>query len=699
MKKLLVLILILLFTSCAEAQVKIQDLTEDVNPDASSDISVSVKNFATTPVNYKVRWGNVTKLTGWQKSGTTISPVTSTDNVVTSGNITASAFYGDGSHLTGITSGGGGGSGTVGVVSVATANGFAGSVANATTSPAITLSTPLNGMLLGNGTAMAVATSGVNYAPATSGTSIVKGNGSGGFTNTVSGTDYAPATSGSSILYGNGSGGFSNVTIGSNLTFSAGTLSAAGGGGGGTPGGSNTQLQYNAASAFGGITGATTDGTTLTLVAPVLGAATATTINKVSITAPASSATLAIADGKTLTVSNNATVSGTNTGDQTITLSGDISGSGTGAITTAIGSTKVTNAMLAGSIAASKLIGSDITTLGTIATGVWNGTTLAYNYGGTGLTAATAHNTMVGSGIGWASKALPNCLDSAGQHLNFDTSTDSYTCGTTSATSVSAGGSDTQVQFNDGGTTLAGATALLYNKTNTASSGVQSAFTISPTINQSSTAGYNGLYVNATETATGSGVNNLANFAIAGTSKASISDTGAVTGASYTTTSTSAGSLELDEAAANGSNFLKLSAAASRSGDATVILDGTDGTTITLPSVTGTLRNLAPRSNTTTSSATPSINVDTTDIFTITALAAAITSMTSGLSGTPTNGQKLIIRFKDDGTARAITWGASFASRGATLPSTTVLGKYMYVGLIYNSTATIWDCISVIQEQ
>lgn len=102
--------------------------------------------------------------------------------------------------------------------------------------------------------------------------------------------------------------------------------------------------------------------------------------------------------------------------------------------------------------------------------------------------------------------------------------------------------------------------------------------------------------------------------------------------------------------------------------------------------------------STITSSATPSINTDTTDIFTITALAAAITSMTTNLSGTPANGQKLIIRIKDDGTARAITWGASFASRGATLPTTTVLGKYLYVGLIYNSTAGVWDCVAVANE-
>lgn len=49
-------------------------------------------------------------------------------------------------------------------------------------------------------------------------------------------------------------------------------------GGAGTPGGSNTQVQYNNAGVFGGISGATTDGTTLTLVTPVLGAATGTSL-------------------------------------------------------------------------------------------------------------------------------------------------------------------------------------------------------------------------------------------------------------------------------------------------------------------------------------------------------------------------------------------------------------------------------------
>jgi hypothetical protein len=55
-----------------------------------------------------------------------------------------------------------------------------------------------------------------------------------------------------------------------------------------------------------------------------------------------------------------AAASGTGGGSGTITLSGDVSGSGATAITTTIGAGKVTNAMLAGSIAASKLVGTDI---------------------------------------------------------------------------------------------------------------------------------------------------------------------------------------------------------------------------------------------------------------------------------------------------------------------------------------------------
>jgi hypothetical protein len=62
-----------------------------------------------------------------------------------------------------INSSGGGGSGTVTTVSVVSANGLAGSVANATTTPAITLSTTVTGLLKGNGTAISAATANTDY--------------------------------------------------------------------------------------------------------------------------------------------------------------------------------------------------------------------------------------------------------------------------------------------------------------------------------------------------------------------------------------------------------------------------------------------------------------------------------------------------------------------------------------------------------
>lgn len=53
-----------------------------------------------------------------------------------------------------------GGTGTVTTASVVSANGFSGTVANATTTPAITLTTSITGILKGNGTAISAAVAG-----------------------------------------------------------------------------------------------------------------------------------------------------------------------------------------------------------------------------------------------------------------------------------------------------------------------------------------------------------------------------------------------------------------------------------------------------------------------------------------------------------------------------------------------------------
>lgn len=68
--------------------------------------------------------------------------------------------------------GGGGGSGTVTTVSVASANGLSGSVANPTTTPAITLSTSIAGVLKGSGGALAAAVAGTDYAAANASTTV-----------------------------------------------------------------------------------------------------------------------------------------------------------------------------------------------------------------------------------------------------------------------------------------------------------------------------------------------------------------------------------------------------------------------------------------------------------------------------------------------------------------------------------------------
>jgi len=70
-------------------------------------------------------------------------------------------------------------------------------------------------------------------------------------------------------------------------------------------------------------------------------------------------------------------------------------------------------------------------------------------------------------------------------------------------------------------------------------------------------------------------------------------------------------------------------------------------------------------------------------------------------SGTPVNGQKLLIRIKDNGTARGITWTTSagaFRAVGVTLPTTTVLSKVTYVGCVYNSADSFWDAVATVTQ-
>jgi len=132
----------------------------------------------------------------------------------------------------------------------------------------------------------------------------------------------------------------------------------------------------------------------------------------------------------------------------------------------------------------------------------------------------------------------------------------------------------------------------------------------------------------------------------------------------------------------------------SRSAAGVIAVEG-----VVIPSIssTNTLTNkrITQRVVTTTDDATAEINVDVTDQYQLTAIANDTTFTTTG---TPTNGQKLIIRLKDAGTAKALTWNSVFRAIGVTLPTTTVANKTHYVGCVYNSAATKWDVLAVSVE-
>jgi hypothetical protein len=109
---------------------------------------------------------------------------------------------------------------------------------------------------------------------------------------------------------------------------------------------------------------------------------------------------------------------------------------------------------------------------------------------------------------------------------------------------------------------------------------------------------------------------------------------------------------------------------------------------------TFTNKRITPRVTSITSNATWSPSADNDDTYKITAQAVAATTI-SNPSGTPVDQQKLIIAVKDDGTARALTWsGTKWAATDTALPTTTVAGKWMMIGFIYNSTADLWFCVS-----
>lgn len=191
----------------------------------------------------------------------------------------------------------------------------------------------------------------------------------------------------------------------------------------------------------------------------------------------------------------------------------------------------------------------------------------------------------------------------------------------------------------DGSTSGAGSSNIKTITTFSASSGISTELNLATTISQSGTAGYNILLINPTESSTGSGVKRLISAQVGSVDKFVVDNTGKVT----------------------------------------------------------TTGGIVTRTATVTTSATPTPNADTTDLYTVTALAEAATF--GAPTGTPSEGQKLMIRIKDNATARALAWNAIYrASSDLALPSTTILSKTLYLGFVYNNTDTKWDLLSVLNN-
>lgn len=75
--------------------------------------------------------------------------------------------------------------------------------------------------------------------------------------------------------------------------------------------------------------------------------------------------------------------------------------------------------------------------------------TAAFSQGGTGLTAASDDTVMVSSGSAWEAKAIANCTDTGGQHLNYATATNAFSCGTSGGSGGAAAASNiTEVTVN-----------------------------------------------------------------------------------------------------------------------------------------------------------------------------------------------------------------------------------------------------------
>jgi len=131
--------------------------------------------------------------------------------------------------------------------------------------------------------------------------------------------------------------------------------------------------------------------------------------------------------------------------------------------------------------------------------------------------------------------------------------------------------------------------------------------------------------------------------------------------------------------------------------------NGSAGVTVAIDSTVATLsgtqtltnKNIQARVVVIADATSITINADTTDIATQANTQSAGTLTVNAPTGTPFNGQKLILRLLSS-NVQTFSWDSVFqGSTDVTLPTASSgSSKYDYMGFIYNSTATKWQLVA-----
>lgn len=104
-------------------------------------------------------------------------------------------------------------------------------------------------------------------------------------------------------------------------------------------------------------------------------------------------------------------------------------------------------------------------------------------------------------------------------------------------------------------------------------------------------------------------------------------------------------------------------------------------------------KRINPRSVAPSVASSYTIDSDATDFYTVTGQNQNATF--NNPTGTPVDGQKLMVRIKDDGTSRLVGWGSNFRASGITGPlAQTVPGKEHNVLFVYSTGVSKWVCLA-----